>query len=552
MNSNTAWQQPGASEGSEPKPVQPANPQQAFPQARSPQQPYGQQQYPQPGYAPQYGQAQYQAQYQAPGYGPAYGPGSQAWTAPVKPGLIPLRPMGTGAIIGASFQMLRRNPRTTFGTALLIELVITLLSIAIGAIGLWFVYDAIDLGNANPANWLVNSQEITTSITLTALATFLPALISIFGIVILQGVLVISVAREALGEKINLRGLFQLAKGRIRTLLLWGLILLLVVVVALGLYVLVLLPVILMGSAGAGLTGILLFFFVVIMLVFGIWIGFKLSLVAPAIMLEKMTVRQAIKRSWSLTNKNFWRAAGPQLLVSIILSFVSQIVSAPLSFLLVIVISMMAPLGGGVMDGGMVTLLIVFALITIVVGLIVAAITLVAQTASTALVYLDLRMRKEGLDLEMVRYVENKQSGVQDNPDPYLSAPNPGYAYQGTTQYSAAQYQQAQYQQQPQYQQPSYPQAQYPQAAYPQAQPAPAPYPYLQYPNPHAPAPGQQNQQQGYPAAAAPIPNEYLEPSPAPEFTTPYSGDYQLPKPINPINQGDNDGPTPPKAKKKS
>ena len=44
------------------------------------------------------------------------------------------------------------------------------------------------------------------------------------------------------------------------------------------------------------------------------------------------------------------------------------------------------------------------------------------QSAATALIYLDLRIRREGLDLELARFVEAKQSGDQAVPDPYLTS----------------------------------------------------------------------------------------------------------------------------------
>ncbi|MCC6856264.1 MAG: hypothetical protein IT189_09415, partial [Microbacteriaceae bacterium] len=52
---------------------------------------------------------------------PAPPAGPQAgWTPPPKPGLIPLRPLTLGTLLGASFQVLRRNPRPMFGFALLV------------------------------------------------------------------------------------------------------------------------------------------------------------------------------------------------------------------------------------------------------------------------------------------------------------------------------------------------------------------------------------------------------------------------------------------------
>ena len=49
----------------------------------------------------------------------------------------------------------------------------------------------------------------------------------------------------------------------------------------------------------------------------------------------------------------------------------------------------------------------------------VSAIGLVVFAATSSLMYIDLRMRTEGLDLELSRYVEARQAGTPV-PDPYL------------------------------------------------------------------------------------------------------------------------------------
>jgi uncharacterized membrane protein YciS (DUF1049 family) len=54
---------------------------------------------------------------------------------------------------------------------------------------------------------------------------------------------------------------------------------------------------------------------------------------------------------------------------------------------------------------------------------VVTAVGLVLQSATASLLYLDLRMRKEGLDLELLRYVEARQTGAEVA-DPYLPQPH--------------------------------------------------------------------------------------------------------------------------------
>jgi hypothetical protein len=47
----------------------------------------------------------------------------------------------------------------------------------------------------------------------------------------------------------------------------------------------------------------------------------------------------------------------------------------------------------------------------LLVSLVIGAITAVVQAATSCLVYVDQRMRREGLDLVLTRYVEDVQAG---------------------------------------------------------------------------------------------------------------------------------------------
>ena len=57
-------------------------------------------------------------------------------------------------------------------------------------------------------------------------------------------------------------------------------------------------------------------------------------------------------------------------------------------------------------------------MLTILIGLVLGAVADVVQSAATALIYIDLRMRKEGLDLELARFVESAPGAGED---PYLA-----------------------------------------------------------------------------------------------------------------------------------
>ena len=58
-------------------------------------------------------------------------------------------------------------------------------------------------------------------------------------------------------------------------------------------------------------------------------------------------------------------------------------------------------------------------------SVLIGAITAVVQAALIAVIYIDLRMRTEGLDLELERHVEARDAG-RPVTDPYLPAPEHG------------------------------------------------------------------------------------------------------------------------------
>jgi len=96
-----------------------------------------------------------------------------------------------------------------------------------------------------------------------------------------------------------------------------------------------------------------------------------------------------------------------------------QVISAPLSFLAPMLSFLLDPNDQGQANVG---LTVGIALLATVVTVAFGAIGAVVQSAATALIYLDLRIRKEGLDLELARFVEARQSGNQTAPDPYLTS----------------------------------------------------------------------------------------------------------------------------------
>jgi hypothetical protein len=247
---------------------------------------------------------------------------------------------------------------------------------------------------------------------------------------LLQGLIVGEVARGTVGEKLRFGRLWAMYRGRFPALIGFTALLVLAVVVGVGLVLAVTIGLSVAttmsaGSANDVLGGVLAAFGIAVLGLLGgavlwAWLGTKLAFVPAAIVLERLSITAAIARSWRLTRRSFWRVFGIQLLVAAMIYVATQIVSTPVSFVLFLVTSLIDPTGAsssspdamlGAVTGTMVA---VYAITSIVQG-----IGLVVQSATSSLLYLDLRMRREGLDMQLGRYVEAKQAGIA-LPDPYL------------------------------------------------------------------------------------------------------------------------------------
>ena len=174
-------------------------------------------------------------------------------------------------------------------------------------------------------------------------------------------------------------------------------------------------------------------------IVVAVWLSTKLALVPSAIVLERLGISAAMKRSWGLTVGYFWKTLGVIVLIGLIVYAVTQIITFPIAIIGSFVSLLVNPTGLGASASdpsvGQVFLSqlginVVSTVVTAVIGAVLA----VVQSSAVALIYLDLRMRKEGLDLQLIRFVEARQAGATGLPDPYQPAEHPAGAtvYPGT------------------------------------------------------------------------------------------------------------------------
>lgn len=334
-----------------------------------------------------------------------------AWTPASRPGIIPLHPLTFGTILGRSFAALRQNPRVLLGFALCVQAVAYLLVIlAVGgvAIASFTRLDTLQPGTDD------YQAVMAGSIAVTIVVGVVMGLAAVAFGVIVQGVVVTEVAHAAVAEKLTLRALWQQVKPVTGRLIGYAFLVLLALVAAFGVAGVLLFglgAVALPAAVGLGVLA----FLAAIPLVW--WLMVKLLLVPSAIILERATIRQALGRSWRLTRGRFWPILGVLVLLNLIFAGIAQVVSIPFSFLSAAGSTIIAPTGDPQVGG--IIAIIATGLLSQAVVLLIQAVAVIVQSTATALFYIDCRMRHEGLDLDLLAYVEKRDAGATGLADPY-------------------------------------------------------------------------------------------------------------------------------------
>ena len=305
--------------------------------------------------------------------------------------MIPLRPLGVGEVLDGAFASIRRNPKAVLGLAA----VVMTMSAVISAV---ITKTLLNLGSVNLPS---QGQNLTPAQATHLIGRLVAVAAPAFGVTvlltyivqaILAGLLAPIIARGVGGQQISAADAWRATRPRLPSLLLATL---LVLLAGLG-------PLLITGLiAGiAALAGAPAPVYAVIVLlglvalVLTIWFSTMLSLVTPIVVLENASPGRALARSWRLVHRSFWRVFGITLLAGLIVSIAGGILQLPFTLL-------GAAAGSGV--GGTVIL---------VIGAIAAGTVTRPITAGvTVLLYVDMRMRKEGLDLALRTSSGSGQSG---------------------------------------------------------------------------------------------------------------------------------------------
>jgi hypothetical protein len=372
----------------------------------------------QPTWGPPTGPA-HPTQWGQPAYNPYGGPPpyrQPQYVAPPKPGIIPLRPLMFGEIIDGSFQTIRRNAKAMLGAALLAQSLAVVLTAVLTA---GSVASAASL-----ESWIegLNDQDMAAAGLAFLAATLLVVVLTVFLSAVLQGAMVVPVARSVLNRTTGFRQMWTLAKAHAGALI--RLACLIVLGWLLGVALFVGLAVAVIAAAG-GIGALILIPFGFGGFALFIWIYIKILVAPAAVVIEELGAIDGLRRSWQLTRANWWRVLGITLVVAIMVGVIAQVVTIPVSLLPAFYTSVVSPHGG---TDQAIAAAVVVAVITAIVTALVGAVGYAFQTAVMALLYLDLRMRKDGLDIALLRLME---SGADPDGVPGRGIPVHGWPAQG-------------------------------------------------------------------------------------------------------------------------
>jgi len=319
------------------------------------------------------------------GYGYGYGWPPPTPAAP-RPGIVPLRPLGVGELLDGSFTAIRTAPLASLGIGAIVMLVNQ---------ALFLLIDDTVLQPQTRTTTDGSTVTVTSdAVARLGVAYIVITLLMSIELLLLTGVMAAIVGERVVGRRVSLAdaaALLRRAAGPLtRVVVIVTLLVTGTVAVAVG-------PGIAAAAAGAGTGGA---WFIVLGLLLAavpvLYVWTTLSLAPAAVVLERQGVRAALRRSRKLVHGAWWRIFWISLLAWLISVVISTILSLPFR-----------AAGGDlsrILSGRTADKLSFTALLmTALGGFVGGTLARPFQAGVSALLYVDRRMRAEGLDLALAQ-----------------------------------------------------------------------------------------------------------------------------------------------------
>ena len=303
--------------------------------------------------------------------------------------MIPLRPLSITEMLDGAFTAIKWNPKTILVASAAVAIAVNL----VAALATYLIE-----GSAQPMI-VNNGSGVPTfhaqTLILVIIVAVLDVGVTVLGNTILTGLLTVTVGQAVLGRRETLGSAWRATRGRFWPLL--GTVLLIALFLgggwALAMGVSVGGAVAL--AAGAHQTGAGILFGIVgggAATVFAVIAFVRWSLAVPVVMLESSRPLASLGRSWRLVRRSSWRVWWALVLAALIVDIADALLKAPFS------------IAGGVSTWGITSQGHVSALglaLSAVGGILGSTLTAPLLAGVVVLLYTDLLMRREGMDIKL-------------------------------------------------------------------------------------------------------------------------------------------------------
>lgn len=321
--------------------------------------------------------------YGAYGGGP-YGGAPYGQPPAPRPGVVPLRPLSAGEILDGSFTAIRWNPKALLPPSAVVAATTAVL------IGLASYYVERQILTGVRVSGTGPSVSAAQAVGLIALGSLTYIVVG-FANLVLTGLVTVTVGQAALGRKETLTSAWRATRPWLWRLIAMLLLVALVFIVGIALVTGLSVGIGLLAGSAAGIVagvvcGLTAWVFAAIALV-------RWSLAIPVVMLEQTGPLKSLRRSWRLVKRSSWRVLGILLLTGLIVAIANEIINLPFT------------LGGGAFSsfsfspqahvnvGGL--------FLTAIGQIISGTLTAPLLAGVIVLLYADLRMRREGMDITL-------------------------------------------------------------------------------------------------------------------------------------------------------
>jgi hypothetical protein len=331
-----------------------------------------------------------------------------------------------GEILDGAFSAVRRSPMAILG----LSAIIVTPGVIVTAIANYFLNRNVMAvprpadGRYTTAEWhqlFRNYYEfVLPSLGISLIVTLVTQ-------VFLAGMLTVIIGHGVLGRQVTIGEAWQLTRARLGALtgsLLLAFLVDFLLIWAGAIAVFAVLGAILIAAHLAPLGILLIVVGSITSTVFAVLVYVRWTVATPGVMLEGLGPRASLGRSWRLTRGSWWRIFGILLLAELIVFVAALVLSVPFDVIRELVGA--GGTGGGISAfstsaGGSVT----GAFITAIGGIVAACVTRPVLAGIVVLLYVDLRMRREGLDIALQSATSQQDSGTSDFGSVWTSQPEP-------------------------------------------------------------------------------------------------------------------------------